>query len=100
LPRYIGNSYEQSAGRRSSPDSKRGILTAWQRERFRTYCPNHPDGLHEVVDVTGIKQQPSKAVYNVTLDCNCQRVVTIGLRRPVPKYVVPVLSHGESEEVA
>jgi hypothetical protein len=96
LPRYIGNDFEQSAGRKSAPDSKRGILATWARERFKTFCTNHPDALQTVVDVSNdIRQLPTCAMYDALLSCGCRKTITVNLRRPKPvEYDVPVLVEG------
>jgi hypothetical protein len=84
--RLLTNSYEQSAGRKSAPDSRKGILATWERENFRTFCKNHSDALQTVIDVSNdIKQLPTCAIYDAQLSCGCRKSVVINIRRPVPK---------------
>jgi len=95
--RYIGNNYEQTARLSRSPDTSRGALESWRRQRAKFYCPNHPETLQTVVDVAHIKRQPTAAHYDVTLECGCRRVVTINLKPTPVAYVVPVMGTGETE---
>jgi predicted peptidase len=88
--------------RKSAPDSKRGILATWERERFKTFCPNHPDALQTVADVSNdIKQLPTSAIYDAALSCGCRKTITVNLTRPTPvAYSVPVFGDEEREVAA
>jgi hypothetical protein len=77
---------ERSVALSSAPDSKRGILSKWERESFKAYCP-HCQTVQKVVDVGRITQTETSAVYDdCLLACQCPpRQVIVAVRRPTKK---------------
>ena len=82
--RYIGNSFEQSAGRKSAPDSAPGAL-ANLSDGKRFWCATCQE-LRTVAAVDNhIVQTPNAAIYDAALDCTHGRQIVINVRRPVKK---------------
>ena len=65
--------------RHTNPDSVRGILTTWARQKFRTLCKQH--GLQSVKDCTSIHQFETKSVYDCLLACECRKIVEVAVSR-------------------
>ena len=92
--RLLTNHYEQSAGIKSAPDTRRGAIESWKRQNARFYCSECAT-TREVVSVGNIVQTPNAAIYSATLDCNHTRQIVLNVRRPKPiEYTVPIIETG------
>jgi hypothetical protein len=86
--RLTTNSHDQSAARKSAPDSARGAVTAFSTARF--YCAECKE-LRKVKSVShNIIQLPASATYDATLECSHVRTITVNVKRPTKKAVTRV----------
>jgi len=71
-------------------------LAAWQRDKFKTFCKDHSEALQTVIAIDRIEQHPSCTAYDVTLECGCKKVVTVGTRQKQSstEYRVPIIETG------
>src|SRR5208282_2073660 len=72
--------FETSSALETTPDSRRGILTQWQRQRAKFYC-TYCQTMQAPKSVRGITQVPEHASYDCTLQCGHSRQVTINVQR-------------------
>ncbi len=72
--------FENSSALETAPDSRRGILTQWQRQRAKFYC-TYCQTMQAPKSVGGITQAPEHASYDCTLQCGHSRQVTINVQR-------------------
>jgi hypothetical protein len=97
-PRLLTNSYEQSAGLRSAPDSAKGFVDSAQRKGMRVLCPTCKTLQGIVKCDNKIIQGTSSATYFVHLECGCPegRVLTVNVKRKhsSTEYKVPVIETG------
>jgi len=101
--RLLTNSYEQSAGLRSAPDSAKGFVDSAQRKGMRVLCPTCKTLQGIVKCDNKIIQGTSSATYFVHLACGCPegRVLTVNVRRKhsSTEYRVPVLVDGQEAAI-
>lgn len=65
----------------TAPDSRRGILTQWQRQRAKFFC-TVCQTMQSVQSVDGIIQAPDHATYtNCVLECGHSRDIGVSVQR-------------------
>jgi hypothetical protein len=84
--RLLTNHYEQSAGIKSAPDTRRGAIESWKRQGAKFYCSECAT-MREVIAVSDIVQTPNAAIYSAILDCDHSRQIVINVHRPKPRSV-------------
>ena len=92
------NASKQASGlsRHTAPDSRRGILSQWQRLRAKFYC-TFCQTMQTVQSVAGITQAPEHATYTgCILECGHSRDISVSVQRT--KAVTIVMEEKEQAE--
>jgi hypothetical protein len=78
------------------PDSRRGILAQWERQRARFYCAVCQT-IQTVKSVGGITQAPEHAIYTgCVLECGHSRDIGVSVQRT--KAVTKAMEEKEQAE--